>query len=354
MLDRNKRFSPDYPTARSRFLEATSGLPSGSIPVPGSGPSGEFLSIDWAWSGDPAAEAVLVISSGLHGIEGYAGSAVQLELLASNPAIPTLWVHALNPYGMAHRRRVNANNVDLNRNFLPPGDSYSGCDPNYTLLNPLLNPPDPPGLDAFWLKVGLVLLQKGFKSLKNAVACGQYDYPRGLFYGGDRLQPEAEAALALFIEKLAGKKRIVHLDLHTALGAYGDCTPVLEGDPSSEQLSRAKAVFGEKLRSWSKDDADGYIIRGGMTKELARRLSEVRYDGFTCEFGTRSNLAVLGAMREETRQHFYSRLQPLESQETSVKKRFINAYIPQDTAWMDKVIAHAAPLYQKGGALLAS
>ncbi len=55
------------------------------------GPGGEDLTIDIGWFGarDPA--RVLVHSSGLHGIEGYAGSAIQLQWLREGmPALPVL------------------------------------------------------------------------------------------------------------------------------------------------------------------------------------------------------------------------------------------------------------------------
>ena len=55
-------------------------------------------------------------SSGLHGIEGIAGSAIQLFWLQQSiPLLPKdraiILVHVLNPYGMAWLRRFNEDNV---------------------------------------------------------------------------------------------------------------------------------------------------------------------------------------------------------------------------------------------------
>ena len=55
-----------------------------------------------------------------------------------------LMIHALNPFGMAHLRRVNEDNVDLNRNFLLAGEQFRGSPQRYRDLDPLLNPPTPP------------------------------------------------------------------------------------------------------------------------------------------------------------------------------------------------------------------
>jgi len=66
--------------------------------------------------------------SGIHGIEGFAGSAVQLALLdkwnrGELDGKPTIvLVHVMNPFGMANWRRWNENSVDLNRNLLLDGN----------------------------------------------------------------------------------------------------------------------------------------------------------------------------------------------------------------------------------------
>ncbi len=94
----------------------------------------------------------IVLSSGVHGVEGYLGSAIQLrylhEILLQNEQLietcqadhsinateiesskkgespnyerKVLLIHAVNPNGMRHHRRTNENNVDLNRNALSP------------------------------------------------------------------------------------------------------------------------------------------------------------------------------------------------------------------------------------------
>jgi murein tripeptide amidase MpaA len=73
----------------------------------------------------------LLITTGEHGIEGYLGAAF-LQWFAAEflPRLDPrrtglLLVHAINPWGMARRHRVNRSNVDLNRNFLATGDSFA-------------------------------------------------------------------------------------------------------------------------------------------------------------------------------------------------------------------------------------
>ena len=99
----------------------------------------EAYSIDVAVL-EGAADVVLLHISGTHGVEGHAGSAIQRRLLRrvssagslqnymasiaegckDGDLVPTVvLVHALNPYGFVMGRRVDQDNVDLNRNALP-------------------------------------------------------------------------------------------------------------------------------------------------------------------------------------------------------------------------------------------
>src|SRR5262245_35567737 len=189
-------FSPDYLTASERFR--TTALKSGGrleiLPLQAKGPADQELGIDIAWFGSQAPRRVLLHSSGLHGVEGFAGSAIQLQLLENIPTLhadtPLVVVHVLNPYGMAWLRRVNENNVDWKRNF-PPNASYAGAPPMYGRLDRFLNPQSPPTSDLYFAKAGYLILRYGLAALKQSVASGQYDFPAGLFFGGSQMEEES-------------------------------------------------------------------------------------------------------------------------------------------------------------------
>ena len=189
-----KFFSPDYFTARDRFREmaTTAGGHQETIPLDAKGPNGEPLGIDIAWFGAASPRRVVLHSSGLHGVEGFAGSAIQLQLLQDLPKISEdtalIVVHVLNPYGMAWLRRFNESNVDLNRNFLGDGP-YAGAPDTYSVLDSFLNPPTPPRTDLFTLRAGWLVMRYGMPALKTAVVGGQYEYAKGLFFGGKRAGP---------------------------------------------------------------------------------------------------------------------------------------------------------------------
>lgn len=343
-------FSRDYTEARAKFRTATESLPHGALEVqPG-------YTIDYAWAGprrEPGGDAIL-FTSGLHGVEGFGGSAVQLDLLARGVDTPTLFVHVLNPWGMAHWRRVNEQNVDLNRNFLPPGATYASDDPTYARVDGLLNPRTPPGgFEMFWPEVAWVVARYGYQALKNAVVGGQHQNPKGLFFGGAGLERGPSLLLPMLDEQLGGCARVVHIDLHSAIGPYGGRTLLLEGKASDAQLGRARAAFGPEVKGWDASNTDAYEIRGGLLGELMRRLPGVRYDGFTCEFGTMKNLAVLVRLRAENRLHHWGQL-PEGSIDHWAKAGMREAFAPLDPVWESAVLAHAPELYKAARTMLGS
>lgn len=346
MSDLSRYFSHSYVEARRRFIAAAESHPH--LALRGQLAIDAEHTIDWALTGSANDDEMLVYSSGLHGIEGYAGSAIQLKLLELGEARPTLWLHALNPIGMATFRRVNENNVDLNRNFLPEGASYGADDAAYAALDGLLNPKRAPGADLFLLQAAAKLARHGMSSLRNAVARGQYSFPQGIFYGGREPQATTRELLAFLPERLRDKQRVVHVDLHTARGPRGDYLAFLEKGNGSER-QRAAPIFGDRLRAWEPGSADGYEMRGGMLPELMRRLPHVRYDGITLEFGTASDMAILRALRTENQLRFHG----AEGAASAALDPMRAAFFPADVRWQRSVLSHAAGIHRNAEQLLA-
>ena len=106
------------------------------------------LTIDWIDAPCPTPEGpVLIISTGLQGTEGFTGMAVLHHLLETylekfdHALTGLLLIHAVNPWGMQLRRRTNAHNVDLNRNFRFESDLPTNFEnPGYRSLRALLHP----------------------------------------------------------------------------------------------------------------------------------------------------------------------------------------------------------------------
>jgi hypothetical protein len=332
-------FSPDYATARTRFREAASkaGAFHHSLDVAATGAHGEPLTIDIAWLGARKPRRVLLHASGVHDVEAYAGSAVQLALLDAPPPVPRddalAIVHVLNPYGMSWLRRTNENNVDLNRNFLVNGESWSGAPPLYRALDPLLNPPSPPSTDSFALRAIITALKHGFHPMKDAIAAGQYEYPKGLFFGGKALQRGPRLYIDWLREHLLNAEYVLAIDLHTGLGRHGTDTAIPEMRVNVTPIGTLAAALERPLVDVSRPSV-AYEVRGSMGAALPRIVQGARFDCILQEIGTHGPLRVLHALREENRWHFFgdgSIVHP-------VKRRLREALCPAAVEWRRRAV----------------
>ena len=186
-------FSTSYKEARKKFLEASQdvGASLETFNNPYTSPKGDPLFTDVALVGPKNAKAILVLVSGTHGVEGFAGSGIQTGLLREGigsrlkPNMCIVMIHALNPYGFSHLRRFNEDNVDLNRNFLDHSKPYPR-NPGYAELEDAITPKSL----SMWTNAKARLrflyyrIKNGKLKLKEAISRGQFTHPQGLFYDG--------------------------------------------------------------------------------------------------------------------------------------------------------------------------
>ena len=335
-------FSPDYTTARDRFRAAarSAGAEAHALKLDARGPGGETLTIDIARLGRPDAQRVLLHTSGLHGVEAFTGSAIQLALLEAPPEPPEecalILVHVLNPYGMAWLRRANESNVDLNRNFLDECDTWSGAPQIYGRIDAVLNPPSAPGRDFFYLKALWQTVRHGFGPLKQAVAEGQYEYPRGLFYGGKMLEQGPRLCIAWMTEQLERVRYVFGVDVHTGLGRWGTDTLFLEAGAGVTPKEMLSAALAHEVVDVAADARAAYRVRGGMGAMLPRVLRQAAVDFLLQELGTYPPLAVFHALREENRWHHWGG----GGIDHPVKRLLLERLCPADPEWRSQVLAH--------------
>jgi hypothetical protein len=165
-----------------------------------------------------------------------------------------LLVHALNPFGFSTSRRVNEENIDLNRNFLTEAEfkEVVNRDPNfagYVTIDYLINPTKllfPTIFLNEWFeffKSIYAILRYGILFIKRAIVAGNYYMPTGLGYGGTKLSTSAKSLIDL-VTKLEIPKRaknVVLIDVHTGLGPSGVDT--LLGDLSSDSRALLEKIF---------------------------------------------------------------------------------------------------------------
>ena len=350
-LDAGTQTAWPYLAARQSFRDVAQKL-GGKLsahPLRVKGPDDVEVAIDMAYFGPPRARAVLVVSSGIHGVEGIFGSALQVQFARSalgqaevlGPS-GVLLIHALNPYGFAWLRRANEDNVDLNRNFLLPGETYGGASKRYAALDRLLNPSGcPPRLDpAFGIRLFGQLLRLGMPALKEAVAAGQYDYPAGLFYGGRGPSETLRILERVLPGMLGGAEEVLHLDLHTGLGPSGKCTLLAEsgaGRPGLLDALTARST-GTSVQAMDARRGVAYAVRGGLGNWLGKRFQDRSYHFAGLETGTYSVLTVLAALRAENRA-FHSCPEREHPAFWRAQRRLVEVFAPASGTWRRQALA---------------
>lgn len=370
-------YSPDYATARDRFLAAARdcGATIRSHRFQADGPNGGPLTMDVARLGPPEPERAVIVSSGLHGVEGFFGSAVQLAWLlrvpgrSPPPRTGLVMVHALNPFGFAWQRRWNESNVDLNRNFLDDRE-FLQADPNYResraaydRLSAFLNPASSPSRwEPYSIKAVLRVMSAGydarrrclgagepapprfaFKALRDlgllelqkTLPVGQYEHPTGLFYGGAGPEETVRVVRDSLPEWVAGAGEVMHIDLHSGLGKYADYRLLIVDEKGSERERWASEHFGEGVVE-ALDGRTAYAARGLMAKDLRDRLAGIRYQCLTAEFGTYPGVRVVGALRAENRAHFFDR--PGTASYRWTKRQVMEVFCPSASLWREAVV----------------
>ncbi|TWT33392.1 M14 family metallopeptidase [Blastopirellula retiformator] len=344
-------FPRDYQESRGEFLSVAEKL-SGELEshtIESHGPAGESLSIDLLTLGDRDASDCLILSSGLHGLEAPLGAAIQLgwmrRQLASGiePKIRVVLVHALNPYGFAHLRRGEAENIDLNRSFLRRGEERRGAPPLYEKLDALLNPESPPGgFDFFALRAAAILMRYGMTQVKQAIAGGQYEFPRGLFYGGKGPSETQQLLTPHWKAWLGQTQRVIHLDIHTGLGRWGELTLLsAAGNDSPWRQNVGKALGGASYNR-EQENAIAYEARGDFGLWCAEQAEDVDYAYYCAEFGTYSPTRVLRALRAENQAHHWG--DPASAAFQTAKRNAAEAFCPARMAWRQKTLARGLAL----------
>ena len=341
-------YSPTYQVARERFREAALAARAAvdEHRLTARGPDGRELATDVASVGARRPKHAVVVSSGVHGVEAFFGSAVQVawlrRLRAGRTAVPAgmtvVLVHAVNPYGFAWRRRTDEQNVDLNRNFLDRGESYAGVPAHYDRVHRLLNPPaPPPRIGMFRVNATLARWRHGSAAVRTAVAAGQYEHPSGLFFGGGAPAASTRLIQERFWDWTLEAGQVVHLDLHTGLGPFADCQLLID-PPLDRHIEWYREHFAG-ARVVSAADGGPYVARGVMGGWLARRAGSRRYRFACVEIGTYSPVRVLGALRAENRAERFSKAgaAPYER----AKRELVECFCPANRLWRRKALAHA-------------
>lgn len=250
---------------------------------------------------------LFILTSGLHGPEGYTGHATQLlfmeKLLANKESLPysILIVHALNPYGYKYFTRTNENNVDLNRNFIVGDEDLKLINHEYEKLKPLLEPPVPASgyflaRVGFYSQIAWVNLRRGKKTVLGSLR-GQYQNPRGIFFGGHDIQPETKHAQALIKRFAANANDIYLADLHTGFGEKGKLHFFGSDEITDPKQIELQQKLFEGYNIDSGHDKNFYSTTGDFNDWIRVSFPKKQVVAMTYEFGTLDSQTLRGSLR---------------------------------------------------------
>ena len=347
-------FSGSYAEARGKFLAAAeaAGLDVEPQLHPLLGRDGETLALDVVLEGAHSADALLIVSSACHGIEGFCGSAVQTALLQDaawhealrDSGVAVLYLHALNPYGFSWWRRTTQENVDLNRNFR---DFHQAPPPNplYDAIAHLLVPPQWPPTPQVEAALAGFVAQHGFAALQAAVTSGQYAHSEGLFYGG--LDPTWSHVALRHVLQAHGKRcrRLGWIDLHTGLGPSGVGERILACRDDAAALQRAKAWWGPRVTSIYDGSSSAALLTGLMWNAAYDECAQAEYTGIALEFGTVPLLQTIEALRAE--QWLENHPEVDDTRRAAIKRQLRDAFYIDTPEWRQAVLAQSFEVAQQ-------
>ena len=303
-------FSVSYRESRDKFLAAAAQASASltSVKHPLLGPEGEDLYMDIACLGPDNADNAIVIVAGTHGIEGFCGAGVQTTLLrnpsalASFQDIKLVMIHGHNPHGFAWLRRVNEDNVDLNRNYV---DFSEAQDPNeyYLEVKDLVLPKvfgeESEAAMQAWIA------DNGVENYQKAVMSGQRIDPRGVFYGGTFATWSNETMHKVLPEVLAGQTNVALMDIHTGLGPYGHGDLIHSYARDSDEYNELKAWFGEEVIAINAGDYEevAAVPRGPIVSSLDTIVPDHNSFALVNEYGTVDFDRVIKAIRADNWLH---------------------------------------------------
>jgi len=343
-------FARDYTTARARFRSAAAAAGAAlaehvhpRVRAPQGGP----LAIDVAVTGASDATALLVVSSGTHGVEGFCGSGIQVALLedaAVKDAVAAAHaslalVHAVNPYGFAYLRRTNEDNIDLNRNF---HDFTKPREPNraYAEVHGFVVPTSwPPGPDTEQ-RLGAYLAQHGQAKMQAAITTGQHEFPDGLFYGGRAPAWSNTTLRSIFRALGASRDRLGWIDIHTGLGPSGHGEKIFAAPNDAAMLARTRAWFGVDVTSFYAGSSTSAAVTGSVSSVAVEECPRARFAGIGLEFGTVPLAHVLQALRADQ----WLASQPADAplpQRDAIKRALLEAFYIDTDEWKGMVYAQA-------------
>lgn len=303
---------------------------------------------------------LLILSSGVHGVEGYVGHAAQMlfinEFLNSNllENMGVLLIHSINPYGFKYNRRVTENNVDLNRNSSLTDELYSRVNEGYPKVYNFINPSGKVNTKSFVnrffiLKAANEIRKASIPVLRQAILQGQYKYPEGLYFGGQRLEPQIDSLKAVIASITEPYQTIMAIDLHTGYGERGRLH-FFPNPIEKERRLKLEAMYEGYEIDWG-DTGDFYTTTGDFVDFIDAICAGKEFYPMSFEYGTLNSQTTLGSMKSlhimilENQGNSYGYKSPKDSKK--VVNDLLEMYNSKSESWRNYIMEQTQEVFEK-------
>lgn len=343
-------FPESYFVARASFLERSKACPQLetqlSIAVSAAADlKTTALASEIAWLGPADADKVLVLISATHGVEGFAGAAVQNDLfarIATGYALPAdcavLLVFALNPYGFAHYRRCDEQGIDLNRNFVDFSQPLP-ANPGYQRLQDAIYSDDRREREQIFQRYAKDWGQTEFEV---AISGGQYSDPQGPFFGGHEVAHGRRVIEQLSEHFQLASRELAVVDLHTGLGAYGHGEIINDHPPESAAYGIARRWYGASVTAPAMGTSSSVLKQGLLDYHWHAFMAE-RGCCVTLEFGSYATERLFEVILQDHRVWQQADTEAI----TASAKAMFEHFCPEDSYWRELVLIKSRQVIQQ-------
>jgi len=303
---------------------------------------------------------LLVLSSGIHGVEAFMGSAFQqffLEVLLTEEVLldmGVLMIHGINPYGFKYLRRFTENNVDLNRGSETDPALFNIKNEGYGKVNEFLNPKGEVSKNSirnqfFHLEAIMSIMKYSKGVLQQSIGQGQYDYPVGIMFGGNDFEPQIDSLRIRLPVFLTPYETILAIDLHTGHGERGGLYPISNPIDNPQNVQKTECVFNNHQIVWGDSDA-GYTLTGGFADPFLQKLCpDATYLHMMLEWGTFDVHKTIGSMHlvqnhvmeNQGFNHGYKN----SKQEDKIKQGYKEFFYPSSESWRSGAIESGREMF---------
>lgn len=298
-------------------------------------------------------KSLIIITSGIHGIEGYYGDAVismvMNELIDSIDFdnVGLLFIANVNPFGMKNFRRYTENAVDLNRNMAVDESLYKTNNQAFEKLHDFLNPNEKLKFsflkdEFFYLSSIFKTIRYGKSTIKEAAVRGQYKYNKGIYYGGNKKESQVYFLDSIISAKSKDYQGLFSISLHTAYGERGKVHFWGTRSKDTNLLNIADYVFKGYHLDFD-DSEDFYQITGDFESYLENKFSkDKKCLVMTFEAGTLNSQKISGSIKLlhysiiENQGFHYG--YDSEADSLELRERVIEMYCPKSEEWRNNVI----------------